>query len=77
MTYSFICYLEIVQVLLLIFCSSGRNIRGVKEKQMDGAVLKFVLLLYEKNFPQKIFLLLFSAFFLSFTNLTMTIVLFP
>jgi hypothetical protein len=76
MTYSFICYLETLQVLLLILCSSGRNIRGVTEKQMKGAVLIFVLFLFEKYFPQKIFPLLFSALFRSFTDLTMPNVLF-
>jgi hypothetical protein len=60
----------------LILCSSGRNVHGVTAKPMDGAVPIFDLLLYEKKFPQKIFLRLFSALFRSFTNLTITNVLF-
>jgi hypothetical protein len=59
MTYCSICYLETLQVLLWNLCSSGRNIGDVTAKQMYGAVPIFDLLLYEKYFPQKIFLLLF------------------
>jgi len=60
MTYCFICYLETLQVLLLILCSLGGSIRDVTAIKMDGAVLIFDLLLYEKRFLKKIFLILFS-----------------
>jgi len=52
MNYGFICYLETLQVLLLILCSLRRNTRDVTTKQMDGAVPIFDPLLYEKYFPQ-------------------------
>jgi hypothetical protein len=41
--YGFICYLETLQVLLLILCSLGDNIRGVTAKQMEEAVPIFDL----------------------------------
>ena len=54
MTYGIICYLETLD-LFLILCSSGRNIRGITTKQMVGIFPIFDLLHYEKYFPQKYF----------------------
>jgi len=55
MTYCFICYLETLQVFLLILCSLGGNIREVTAIKIDGAVLIFDLLLYKKGFLKKSF----------------------
>jgi hypothetical protein len=71
------CCLETLPVFLLILCSLGRNSRGVIAKQMVGADPIFDLLHYEKYFPQKNLSTFFSTLFRSFTNLTMTNVLFP
>ena len=43
MTYGFICYLETLQVILLILCSLGGNTRDVTVKQMAEAVPIFHL----------------------------------
>jgi len=64
MTYCFICYPEILQVLLLILCSLGGNIREVTAIKIDGAVLIFDMLLYKKRFLKKSFYFC-SAMFIS------------
>jgi hypothetical protein len=53
MPYCFICYLETLQVLLLILFPLPGNNRGVTAKQMEEAVPIFNLLFYEKYIPHK------------------------